>query len=114
MYIIFYSAVDAQNLNTVQKAADTFFRNSVPNLNGAQLASGETNGNRYTYQYFSQNAPVTITQVAADRDNEKNAFKLIQTYQTVSGPVQGGRLTSTTDVFGIENEAKAFENLDWD
>ena len=83
-------------------------------MNGASLASGETNGNRYTFQYINQNAPLTLTQVAADRDDDKNAFKLIQTYQTVSGLVQGGRLTSTTDVFGIENEAKAFENLDWD
>jgi hypothetical protein len=39
---------------------------------------------------------------------------LVQTYQSLSGPVEGGRLTKVTDVFGIESFEKALENLDWD
>lgn len=109
------SAVDVQNLNDVQRAADSFFRSQVPNLNGAALVSGETNGDRFTYQYLNQNAPVTITQVAGDRvDEDSNTFRLVQTYQSLSGPVEGGRLTKVTDVFGIESFEKALENLDWD
>lgn len=107
--------VDIQNLNDAQKAADAFFRSKIPNLSSAALAAGEQNGKYFKYQYLSQNAPITMTQVAADRvDETNNKFKLIDTIQSVSGPVQGGRLTSVAKSYAIESFEKALENLDWD
>lgn len=56
-----------------------------------------------------------MTQVSADRvDETNNKFKLIDTIQSVSGPVQGGRLTSVAKSYAIESFEKALENLDWD
>ena len=66
------------NLNNVQKAADTFIRSKVPNLSGATLASGQQNGNDFNYQYINQNIPITLTQAQANLvDSNKNIFKLI-------------------------------------
>lgn len=78
------------------------------------MALWETNGNRYAFQNINQNTPFTLTQVTVDRDDGKNTFNLLQTYQTVSGLVQEGRLISAADIFGIKNLAKAFKNVDWD
>lgn len=102
-------------MSAEQKAADSFFRSTIPNLSGAVLSGGKQDGKYYNYQYISQTAPLTITQVAANRvDNSNNQFQLVETTQSVSGPVQGGSLTSVTKSYGIESLSKALENLDWD
>lgn len=45
-----------------------------------------------------------MTQVAADRvDETNNKFKLIESIQSISGPVQGGRLTSVSKAYAIES-----------
>lgn len=103
---------DLQNLSADQKAADSFFRSVIPNLSGAAIAGGQQNGNYYNYQYIKQTTPLTLTQVSANKVD--NTFQLVETIQTVNGPVQGGSLTSVSKSYAIDNLAKALENLDWD
>jgi hypothetical protein len=106
---------DLQNLTTDQKAADSYFRSVIPNLSGAVLAGGQQNGNYYNYQYMRQTTPLTLTQISANRiDSNANTFQLVETTQTVNGPVQGGSLTSVSKSYAIDGLAKALENLDWD
>lgn len=98
----------------MQKLADGFFRSKIPNLAGAQLVSGDQNGNYFDFQYVSQNTPITVTQVIANRvDEANNKFKLQETTQSLSGPINGGRMTNIKKTYAIENFGKALENLGW-
>lgn len=105
---------DIQNLSNNQKAADSFFRSTIPNLSGAVLSGGKQDGKYYNFQYISQTVPLTITQVIANKVDSDNQFQLVEATQSINGPVQGGSLTSITKSYGIESLSKALENLDWD
>lgn len=86
--ILLITAIDTTKLSDAQKAADAFFRQKVTNLKDATLTAGQQDGNNFKFQYLKQTAPLTITQVNADRyDESNNKFRLKQTLQTVSGPV---------------------------
>ena len=101
-------------MSDTQKLADSFFRSKIPNISGAQLVNGQQDGNNFKFQYLSQTTPVTITQVTADRvDEANNKFKLIETTQSLTGPVTGGRMTSVRKTYAIESLDKALENLSW-
>lgn len=65
---------------------------------------------------MNQNAPLTMTEVAADRMNDEAPykFKLLETIQNISGPLKNGRMVSSVKTYGIQNWGKALENLDWD
>lgn len=59
------------------------------------MANGQQDGKYFQYQYIASSAPLTLTEVSADRvDEQNNKFKLLEVTQSVSGPVEGGRLTS--------------------
>lgn len=101
-------------MTDAQKAADTFFRSKIPNLSGATLSGGEQDGKTFRFQYINQNIPVTLSQMSADRvDETNNKFKLLEALQSVTGPVQGGRMTQVSKTYGIESFDKALENLGW-
>lgn len=109
-----YSAINLTGLSDAQKAADAFFRSKIPNLAGATLSNGEQDGKSFRFQYLNQNTPITLTQTSADLvDESKKLFKLIETTQSVTGPVQGGRMTQVTKSYAIESFDKALENLGW-
>jgi hypothetical protein len=52
---------------------------------------------------LSQNTPITLTQSKATLvDTTKNLFRLIETTQSFTGPLEnGGRLTSSKKTYGI-------------
>lgn len=113
--MIFYEELDVQNLDQVQRLADQFFRSHVPNLKDSKLVNGIQDGKYFKYQYIGENAPIRVTEVAADRvDEETNKFKLIETVQSFAGPVENGRLTSISKTYSIASLEDALENLEWD
>ena len=67
---------------------------------------------------MGEDAPITITELEADRvadgENGKMNFKLIQVIQSSSGKVDGGQMTSTTKAYEVKSWKDALENLDWD
>lgn len=101
-------------MSDVQKLADSFFRSKIPNLSGAQLVSGDQNGNNFNFKYISQSTPITVTETIANRvDEANNKFKLQETTQSLSGPINGGRMTNIKKTYAIDNFDKALENLGW-
>ena len=52
---------------------------------------------------MNQNAPLTMTEVAADRMNDEAPykFKLLETIQNISGPLKNGRMVSSVKTYGI-------------
>lgn len=119
VFIRIISDIKVSDLSNVQQQAASFMRDRVPNIKDSKLASGVQEDKLFKYMFVNENAPITTTQVNAERVSDDEAakdikFKLIETIQAFSGPLEGGRLTSTKKAYGIENWAKAKENLDWD
>lgn len=109
------SDIDVNTLSNDQKGADTYFRQTIPNLGNSKLVKYYQDDNYFKYQYMGQTSPITMTQVSADRvSSDPLKFKLLETIQSFSGPLQNGRMTSSVKTYGIESFSDAKSNLDWD
>lgn len=111
--------INANSLTAVQKSADTFFRAAIPNIAKAdqvQLFEGIQDGKDFKFNYVNKNAPVTITSAYAKQTTEGDnpQFQLVQALQTLSGPVTGGTMTTTSQGYGVTDLKEAAAKLGWD
>lgn len=111
--------INTNSLSAVQKSADTFFRAAIPNIAKAdqvQLFEGIQDGKDFKFNYVNKNAPVTITSAYAKQTTEGDnpQFQLVQALQTLSGPVTGGTMTTTSQGYGVNDLKEAAAKLGWD
>jgi len=111
--------INANSLTAVQKSADTFFRAAIPNIAKAdqvQLFEGIQDGKDFKFNYVNKNAPVTITSAYGKQTTEGDnpQFQLVQALQTLSGPVTGGTMTTTSQGYGVTDLKEAAAKLGWD
>lgn len=111
--------INTNSLTAVQKSADTFFRAAIPNIAKAdqvQLFEGIQDGKDFKFNYVNKNAPVTITSAYAKQtvEGDNPQFQLVQALQTLSGPVTGGTMTTTSQGYGVTDLKEAAAKLGWD
>ena len=103
---------DADNLNDDEADADDFFREQVDWIDEAELSDGKIEDNKYTFQYISDDVPITITQANAEKWDD-GSFHILQILKNVEVPVEGGRLAKSTNLKKYDEWDDAMSALDW-
>ena len=104
--------IDIEDLSDVESKVDEYFRDNIEWIDSASLGDGMVNGDEYTYQYVSGEAPLTMTQARLNILEDGN-YRLGEVMRQVEVPTEGGRVAKSTNLRRFGNIDDALGALGW-